>query len=195
MSAALEPRMLQRALRERILADLQAKVREDDTYAVTDVRAAARRAGVSERTVYAWLAEGLPQADRPRTFIWDPAYDAVLAECRGNVSELHRRLAQAGVESLPSEQWLRKLARARFGKRGLLHMHSGEAASRVHKLRRIIEVPEVTSSGRRASSTSPCPSSMRTSPASGWTSGAAPSRMPAADLSSALLPVSTAMRA
>ncbi|MGW7261775.1 AAA family ATPase [Streptomyces sp. NPDC054834] len=88
------------------------------------VRVAAELAGVSERTVWRWLAEGragqIEGRSRRGGFAVSDALWAVLAEEGGNVSALHRRLEQAraegslgkcGVTRVPSASTLQRVVR------------------------------------------------------------------------------------
>ena len=136
-----DTRALGRALQRRILADLNKQERADGTVPVTEVRKAAKRAGVNERTIYNWRANGIPETAR-ESFVWEDEYDVRLAEVRGNVAELHRWLGERGVEPLVTRQRLGDIARRRLGKRGLVLLKKGEFGARSLKLRRIIEIPQ-----------------------------------------------------
>ncbi|NUL34125.1 hypothetical protein HRW09_32430, partial [Streptomyces lunaelactis] len=88
------------------------------------VKVAAELAGVSERTVWRWLAEGragkIEARPRQGGFALSDELWAVLTEEGGNVSALYRRLEQAraegslgelGVEQIPSALTLQRVVR------------------------------------------------------------------------------------
>lgn len=141
MSYELDKRVLARAIRERILADLNQHERADGTVPVKEVRKAAKRAGVEDRTIYNWRVDGVPENAR-ESFAWEEDYDDILAECRGNVAEFRRRLDERGVQPLVTRQRLNEIVAKRFGNRARALLKGGEAGARPFKLRRIIEIPQ-----------------------------------------------------
>src|SRR3954453_23564876 len=70
----------------------------------SDVRLAAQGLGVSERSVWRWMAQakGKTRPDARSQFTVDAALRQRLAFWRGNVAAVHRELVQAAAERGPA---------------------------------------------------------------------------------------------
>ena len=126
----------QRALRDAAVRRL-VELSESRPLSRDDVRLAARGLGVSERSVWRWVAQakdrGQP-AQRSR-FTVDDALRQRLAFWRGNVAAVHRELVQAAAQGgppAPSFPTLHRAINRALSPGELAGLRKGEYAARAH---------------------------------------------------------------
>jgi len=126
----------QRALRDAAVRRL-VEISDERPLTRSDVRLAAQGLGVSERSVWRWVAQakGRVQPVGRSRFTVDAALRQRLAFWRGNVAAVHRELVQAAADGgppAPSFATLHRAVNRALSAGELAGLRKGEFAARAH---------------------------------------------------------------